>query len=89
MLNYPLFQLIGGTDDKKIDSSIFAYQRRQSLGEFHGYLSTSPYPTKKALKQIGVQDSEVDLSSLSEEQQQMLQSVMQEIEKENDERGER
>lgn len=44
---------------------------------------------KKALKQIGVQDSEVDLSSLSEEQQQMLQSVMKTIEKENDERGER
>ena len=47
------------------------------------------YQVKKALKQIGLQDSEVDLSSLSEEQQQMLQSVMQEIEKENDERGER
>ena len=46
------------------------------------------YQVKKALKQIGVQDSEVDLSSLSVEQQQMLQSVMQEIEKENDERGE-
>lgn len=47
------------------------------------------YQVKKALKQIGVQDSELDLSSLSEEQQQMLQSIMQEIEKENDERGER
>lgn len=47
------------------------------------------HQVKKALKQIGVQDSELDLSSLSEEQQQMLQSVMQEIEKENDERGER
>lgn len=47
------------------------------------------YQVKKALKQIGVQDSEVDLSLLSEEQKQMLQSVMQEIEKENDERGER
>ena len=47
------------------------------------------HQVKKALKQIGVQDSEVDLSSLNEEQQQMLQSVMQEIEKENDERGER
>lgn len=47
------------------------------------------YQLKKALKQIGVQDSEVNISSLSEEQQQMLQSVMQEIEKENDERGER
>ena len=49
------------------------------------------HQVKKALKQIGVQDSEVDLSSLSEEQQQMLQSVMQEIEieKENHERGER
>lgn len=43
----------------------------------------------KALKQIGIQDSKVDLSSLSEEQQQRLQSVMQEIEKENDERGEK
>ena len=40
-----------------------------------------------ALKQIGVQNSKVDISSLSKEQQQMLQSVMQEIEKENDERG--
>lgn len=47
------------------------------------------HQVKKALKQIGVQDSEVDFSSLSEEEQQMLQSVMQEIEKENDERGER
>ena len=47
------------------------------------------YQIKKALKQIGVQDSELDLSSLSEEQQQMLQSVMKEIEKENDKRGER
>ena len=44
---------------------------------------------KKALKQIGIQGSKVDLSSLSEDQQQMLQSVMQEIEKENDERGEK
>ena len=47
------------------------------------------YQVKKALKQIGIQDSEVDLSSLSEEQQQMLQSVIQGIEKENDERGKR
>lgn len=47
------------------------------------------HQVKKALKQIGTQDSELDISSLSEEQQQMLQSVMQEIEKENDERGER
>ena len=39
------------------------------------------YQIKKALKQIGVQDSEFDLSLLSEEQQQMLQSFMQEIEK--------
>ena len=45
------------------------------------------YQVKKALKQIGVQNSKVDISSLSKEQQQMLQSVMQEIEKENDERG--
>ena len=44
---------------------------------------------KKSLKQIGIQDSEVDISSLTEEQQQMIQSVMKEIEKENDERGER
>lgn len=47
------------------------------------------HQVKKALKQIGIQDSEVDLSSLNEKQQQMLQSVMQKIEKENDERGER
>ena len=47
------------------------------------------YQIKKALKQIEIQDSEFDLSSLSEEQQQMLQSVMKEIEKENDKRGER
>ena len=46
------------------------------------------YQVKKALKQIGVQSSDVDLSSLNEEQQQMLQSIMQEIEKENAERGE-
>ena len=47
------------------------------------------YQVKKALKQIGIQDSEVDISLVNEEQQQMLQSVIQEIEKENDERGER
>lgn len=46
------------------------------------------YQIQKALKQIGIQDSEVDLSSLSEEQKQMIQSAIQEIEKENDERGE-
>ena len=47
------------------------------------------HQVKKTLKQIGIQDSEVDLSSLSEEQQQIVQSVIQEIKKENDERGER
>ena len=47
------------------------------------------YQIKKALKQMGVQSSEVDMSSLSEEQKQILQSVIQEIKKENDERGER
>lgn len=47
------------------------------------------YQVKKALKQIGIQGSEVDLSSLNEEQRQMLQSIMLEIEKENAERGER
>lgn len=47
------------------------------------------HQVKKALKQIGVQNSKFDLSSLSEKQQQMLQYVMQEIEKENNERGER
>jgi hypothetical protein len=47
------------------------------------------YQVKKALKQIGIQDSKVDLSLLDEEEQQVLQSIMQEIEKENDERGER
>ena len=47
------------------------------------------YQVKKALKQIGIQDSEIDLSLLSEEQQQELQAIIQEIKKENDERGER
>ncbi len=47
------------------------------------------YQLKKALKQIGIQDSDVDLSLLDEEQQQMLQSIIQEIEKENGKRGER
>ena len=47
------------------------------------------YQIKKALKQIGVQDSKVDISLLSQEQQQMLQSIMQEIKKENDKRGEK
>lgn len=47
------------------------------------------YQIKKALKQIGISDSEVDMSLLDEEQQQMLQSAMKEIEKENTERGER
>ncbi len=47
------------------------------------------YQIKKALKQMGAQDSEVDLSLLSEEQRQIVISAMQEIEKENDERGER
>lgn len=44
---------------------------------------------KKSLKQIGIQDSEVDISSLTEEQQQMLQSVVKEIKEENAKRGER
>ena len=47
------------------------------------------HQVKKALKQIGAQDSEVDFSSLSEKERQILQSVMQEIEEENDKRGER
>lgn len=47
------------------------------------------YQVKKALKQIEIHGSEVDVSSLNEEQQQMLQSIMLEIEKENAERGER
>lgn len=47
------------------------------------------YQVKKALKQIEIHGSDVDLSSLNEEQQQMLQSIMLEIEKENAERGER
>ncbi len=42
---------------------------------------------KRALKQIGIQGSEVDLSSLSKEKRKTLESVMQKIE--NDERGER
>lgn len=46
------------------------------------------YQIKKAVKQIGLQDSKFDLESLNEEQQQLIQSVMQEIEKENSERGE-
>ena len=46
------------------------------------------HQVKKALKQITIQDSEVDLSSLSEKQRQVLQSVIQEIKQENDERGE-
>lgn len=40
------------------------------------------YQIKKALKQIKVQDSEVDISLLNEEQQQIIQSLIQEIEKE-------
>ena len=47
------------------------------------------HQVKKALKQIGVQNQEIDLSFLDEEQKQIIQSVMQEIEKEDDKRGER
>ena len=44
---------------------------------------------KKALKQIGAQDAQVDMSSLSVEKRQMVKSVMEEIRKESDERDER
>ena len=44
---------------------------------------------KKALKQMGIQDNEIDMSFLNEEQQKMIESAMQQIEKENDERDER
>ena len=44
---------------------------------------------KRALKQLDVQHSEIDMSLLDEDKQQMLQSVVEEIEKEDNERGER
>lgn len=44
---------------------------------------------KKALNQIGVHGSEVDLSLLNENQRKLLQDIIQQIEKDNDERGER
>lgn len=44
---------------------------------------------KKALNQIGVHGSEVDLSLLNENQRKLLQDIIEQIEKENDERGER
>ncbi len=47
------------------------------------------YQVKKALKQMGIQNSKVNLSSLNKQQQKILQSVINEIEKENDERSER
>lgn len=45
------------------------------------------YQIKKALNQIGILNSEVDLSSLDEEAANMIQSIIEEIENEN-ERGE-
>ena len=47
------------------------------------------YQIKKALKQIGVAESFIDMSGLSEEDQQILQSIIDEIKQEKDERGEK
>lgn len=44
---------------------------------------------KKALKQIGADSSEVDLSLLDENQKKIIEDLIQQIEKENNERGER
>lgn len=46
------------------------------------------YQIKKALKQLGASTEKFDISSLEENQQKLLQSVMQEIEKEDEERSE-
>lgn len=47
------------------------------------------YQIKKALKQIGIENNEVDISSLDNQQKLVLQSIIEEIEKENNKRGER
>ena len=47
------------------------------------------YQMKKALTQIGTKDMEVDLSSLSKNKRELVEGIIQQIEKENDERGEK
>ena len=78
-------------DNKVKIGELLSSPLKKGLSEEQQKKATShiKYQVKKALKQIGIQDSEVNISSVNEEQQQMLQSVIQEIEKENDERGER
>ena len=78
-------------DNKVKIGELLSSPLKKGLSEEQQKKETShiKYQVKKALKQIGIQDSEVNISSVNEEQQQMLQSVIQEIEKENDERGER
>lgn len=44
---------------------------------------------KRALQQVGVESNKIDMSSLDEDKQKMLQSVIDEIKKEKDKRGER
>jgi hypothetical protein len=78
-------------DNKIIIGDLFSSPLKKELNEEQKQKATAHimYQVKKALKQIGIQDSKVDLSLLSEEQHNIIQTVMKEIEKENNERGEK
>ena len=78
-------------DSKIIIGDLFSSPLKKELNEEQKQKATAHimYQAKKALNQIGIQDSKVDLSSLSEEQHNIIQTAMEEIEKENNERGEK
>ena len=78
-------------DNKIIIGDLFSSPLKKELNEEQKQKATAHimYQVKKALNQIGIQDSKVDLSSLSEEQHNIIQTAMEEIEKENNERGEK
>ena len=78
-------------DNKIIIGDLFSSPLKKELNEEQKQKATAHimYQVRKALKQIGIQDSKVDLSSLSEEQHNIIQTAIEKIEKENNERGEK
>lgn len=84
--------IIYSQDDEKIKiGNVLSSPLREGLTEEQKQKAENHirYQVKKALKQIGAQDAQVDMSSLSVEKRQMVKSVMEEIRKESDERDER
>ena len=78
-------------EDKIAIEDIFTAPLKESLTEEQKEKATKHIMNqfKKALKQIGVTGGEVDISELDDTQKQMLQPIIEEIEKENNEKGER